>query len=131
MPELLHWLANNWGLIFAAAVAIGVIWRALRTLHPIMLDVVQFLEDWRGEPERPGVSARPGVMARLGEMESRTAELRPNGGGSIKDAITRIDQRSERLDERLSAVERVIVPDQPEPAPKLTRRKRAKSPTRD
>ena len=41
------------------------------------------------------------------------AELRPNGGSSIKDVVTRIDARTEHLAQRIEAVERVVVPDRP------------------
>lgn len=50
----------------------------------------QLLEDWHGEPSRPGVPARPGVMVRLAAIE---CELYPNGGGSLRDAVGRIEHQ--------------------------------------
>lgn len=50
--------------------------------------IMQMVEDFNGEKERPGVPARPGVMQRLLVIE---AEITPNHGSSIKDAVTRID----------------------------------------
>jgi hypothetical protein len=50
----------------------------------------RFYDTWNGEPARDGLTARPGVVDRLIRIES---ELRPNGGGSIKDAVTRIERK--------------------------------------
>jgi len=76
----------------------------------------QFMQDWHGEPERRGVAgqliaeARPGVMEQLrtlkglpeqvqvvrndvsvlrGEMTEVKSQLRPNGGESVYDKVTR------------------------------------------
>ena len=64
------------------AVQKGARWM-LRTLRKLG----EFLEDWNGEPGRPGVPARPGVMARLERIE---AQLNPNGGQSLHDKVTAI-----------------------------------------
>jgi hypothetical protein len=75
-------------------------WRGLRSLGHLA-------DDLRGEPARPGVPARPGIMDRLAFMEHRLAvvesdvgkvkaEVTPNGGGSLKDAVTRIEQQQRR-----------------------------------
>ncbi|MBI1757969.1 MAG: hypothetical protein HYR62_01855 [Actinobacteria bacterium] len=67
------------GSVGAAAVLFfaTVTWRRLRRLWLL-------LDDWHGEPPRPGVPARPGVMVRLASIE---AELYPNGGTSLKDLV--------------------------------------------
>lgn len=57
----------------------------LRTMRKLN----DFLEDWGGEPARSGVPARLGVMDRLARIE---AQLRPNGGSTLRDAVTRIEQ---------------------------------------
>lgn len=44
----------------------------------------EFREDWYGRPARPGRAAETGVMERLSAIE---AQMRPNGGGSMRDAI--------------------------------------------
>jgi hypothetical protein len=46
-----------------------------------------FREDWNGELARPGVDGRDGVMVRLAAIEG---ELKPNGGGSMRDAVNRL-----------------------------------------
>jgi hypothetical protein len=51
----------------------------------------QMLEDWHGDPGRPGVEGRPGVMMRLLTLEARVDEIRyevkPNGGQSMRDDV--------------------------------------------
>ncbi|MEU8035721.1 hypothetical protein [Streptosporangium sp. NPDC049078] len=56
------------------------------------------LDDWRGEPGRPGVPARPGVMARLEAIE---AQLKPNGGHSTRDVVNRVEQSVRRVEDTL------------------------------
>jgi hypothetical protein len=53
-----------------------------------------FLDDWGGHPERPGVPARPGVMERLQTVETMLGEVRgqifPNGGTSMRDDLNAV-----------------------------------------
>lgn len=60
--------------------------------------VADFLGDWNGEPGRPGVQPRSGVMQRLEDLEAGMVTIRgevtPNGGGSLKDLVRRIDART-------------------------------------
>lgn len=82
-------------LIDAAAVAaIGLLAFIARYLHRASRGLRQMLDDWRGEPGRPGVPARPGVMERLGSFDTRLsaieAEVSPNGGASMRDAVARV-----------------------------------------
>ena len=48
-----------------------------------------FMEDWSGEEARPGRDRVPGVMERLNDIDG---ELKRNGGGSMKDALDRIEK---------------------------------------
>lgn len=75
-----------------------------------------FMRDWQGEPERPGVPARPGVMLRLqthendltalaGQVEVIHSEVNYNHGGSIKDAVGRIESDIKGIHMRLDAKE--------------------------
>lgn len=79
--------------------AVGVLVVGARWASARWRLIAEFLEDWRGEPSRPGVPGRAGVLERLEALESATATIRaevtPNGGGSIKDAVRRIDVRTE------------------------------------
>ena len=60
------------------------VWRGFRRTE-------DFLDDWGGHPERPGVEARPGVMERLQTVEFMLTEVRgqifPNGGTSMRDDL--------------------------------------------
>lgn len=76
-----------------AGLAAAVRWARVR-----WRPVAEFLEDWRGEPARPGVPRRLGVMERVSALETSTAVIRaevtPNGGGSLKDVVVAIDART-------------------------------------
>lgn len=76
--------------VTAIAAAFGAVakWIVLPIVK-LLREFRQFLEDWNGEPERPGVPARPGLLSRVRFIE---AELRPNGGGSLRDAVNRIEK---------------------------------------
>ncbi|GAB3224083.1 hypothetical protein GCM10027447_12320 [Glycomyces halotolerans] len=77
-------------LLYAAAaiVALGaaatVLWKLGRGVVRLLRQVRTFLEDWNGEPERPGVPARPGVLERLERLD---AQVHPNSGSSLRDAV--------------------------------------------
>lgn len=71
--------------VLAAVTAIGM---AVRWILKRLKGLDDFLEDWRGEPERPGVPARLGVLARIERLD---AELRPNHGSSLRDSVDRIE----------------------------------------
>ncbi|GGZ23163.1 hypothetical protein GCM10010387_15330 [Streptomyces inusitatus] len=94
----------------------GMLWRGGRAMTRTGQMVDRFMDDWCGEPERPGVPARPGVMERVGGIEDRLSrvehELHPNEGGSLRDAVDQMNSRLRRL-----------CPDQPEsdcpPSPSL------------
>ena len=59
-----------------------------------------FFDAWNGEPARDGLPARPGVVHRVISIE---AELRPNGGGSMKDSLARIEENQAEVKATLEA----------------------------
>lgn len=77
------------GVIMSALALAGLIGKPLRKLAR---QNDEFREDWYGQPARPGRDAVPGVPERLARMEK---ELHPNGGGTLRDAINRVEQRLE------------------------------------
>lgn len=94
MSTGIGWLDGLLLVIGVASIILGAVAAVTRSLRPLVHGVGQFLEDWNGEPERPGVSpAKPGVMARLSAIEH---ELHPNGGSSMRDAIDRLEQTSQQ-----------------------------------
>jgi hypothetical protein len=79
----------------AAAVAALIVARwPGRFLWHLLRRTTDFLDDWQGEPERPGVPARPGVLERLRNVEKITADVRAethvNGPGNLRAAIQAI-----------------------------------------
>lgn len=58
-----------------------------------------FMRDWSGENARPGHDAEPGVMERLNKLDG---QFKNNGGGSMKDAIDRIERKLTSIDKRLA-----------------------------
>ncbi|MCF3960595.1 hypothetical protein [Streptomyces fuscigenes] len=96
------------GAISLAGGLVAVAWRVLRGTARLGRRVDEFIDDWRGEPSRPGVPARPGVMERMVGLESRMGgvedelgrikhELYPNSGGSLRDAVDLANHRLSRL----------------------------------
>ena len=91
-----------WGGAISALAAVGTIaWRGLRGVLHLGRRVNDFMDDWAGEEERPGVPARPGVMERVSAIEARLQrvehELYPNSGGSLRDAVDLANERLARL----------------------------------
>ncbi|MEU1815120.1 hypothetical protein ABZ543_07975 [Streptomyces roseifaciens] len=81
-----------WGT--AGTILTGItaaLWRLARAAAHTARRADQFMDDWYGEPERPGVPPRPGLMERVGAIESRLErvehELHPDDGGSLRDAV--------------------------------------------
>lgn len=63
----------------------------------------KFFRDWDGEEAEPGRDGVPGVMARLNAIDG---ELKRNGGSTMKDAIHRIEEKVNNIDERLTLIEK-------------------------
>ncbi|MBG0819129.1 hypothetical protein [Planomonospora sp. ID82291] len=61
------------GLVLAALV---LLWRAARALRRGWCRVADFLDDWNGQPARPGHKAIPSVPARISALETSVEELR-------------------------------------------------------
>ncbi|MFJ9869047.1 hypothetical protein [Streptomyces sp. NPDC101165] len=98
-------LAVVWcGVAAAVGAALGLLYRATRGARRLAERLGDLADDWQGTPSRPGVPGRPGVMTRLDAIEQQLAavehELHPNSGGSLRDAVDRVDERTRRtLDE--------------------------------
>lgn len=85
-----------WGsVVTAAGGALTMLWRVARRARRVAHRVEKFIDDWQGVAPRPGVEGRPGVMQRLADIEHRVgviaAEVRPNGGSSLRDAVSRVE----------------------------------------
>ena len=93
-PPGWEWLdvLTAWDVI-AWIIGGGVVIAGVRWLRPVLVGLKNFLEDWRGEPQRPGRDAVPGVMAQLEAHAEAIADIRkqvkPNHGTSAHDALVR------------------------------------------
>lgn len=91
------WILQAAGVIVLLAAALTAITKGVRWLIATLRKVNEFLEDWRGEAARHGRAAVPGVMERLVILEEHAKtvahEVRPNSGTSLKDQITRIEEK--------------------------------------
>lgn len=103
------------GGVAGALLAIGALASALlRPLRRLDRRMSDFQDDWYGRPARPGYPAVPGIPERLAQIEKET---RPNGGGTMKDALRRIETWVQVADSRLSGIEAQLngrVPDNKE-----------------
>lgn len=72
----------------AIALVLAGAWRLFRSIRRVAVRIDEFMDDWAGQPARPGVHRRPGVMERLERIEH---ELKPNSGESLRDAVNRIE----------------------------------------
>lgn len=96
------------GVATAAAKLAQWALRHLRRLFRLVDDLLGV----PGDRNRPGLMAKvDDNIARLKSVEAITAELLPNGGGSVRDVLDRLDDRTERVEQRLAAVERLVIPD--------------------
>lgn len=81
--------------IVATCGTIIVLGGAYAVMRPLARRISNFLSDFEGEPARAGVPERPGLMVRMERLEERLAKvdghLVSNGGGSVRDAIDRIE----------------------------------------
>ena len=117
MPQWISDIISVWPALGAFCLLgfIGAV--AWKYPRPPTKGIEHFLEDWNGEPARPGVPARPGMMQRVANIETsqkNTAthqiktdtwlekygpiidklnhEMHPNSGSSMADAVNRTEQ---------------------------------------
>ena len=69
----------------AAILIAGGAWIGRKLVRPIL----RFLDDWNGEPARPGFLGRPSFPERMAGVE---AEVNHNHGSSMKDAVARVER---------------------------------------
>lgn len=61
--------------VIGSLIALGVLIGGLKWIVPVLRNLRDFLEDWRGEPARPGKDARPGIPERMQSIEQTQANL--------------------------------------------------------
>lgn len=77
--------------------AVAVVAKGARWMRQRLRKLDRFLEDWFGDPGAPDDDDRKlGMMAWRRKVDRRLTaiegQLRPNGGTTVADAISRIDQ---------------------------------------
>lgn len=94
-------------ILQAAAIltAIGVIggalwWVIQKVLRPLAI----VAEDWRGEPDRPGVPGRPGVMVQLSELRS-LLETERTARRALERRVAMVESRLPSPDGHLPHIE--------------------------
>jgi len=97
---ILSWAAA----IIAVGGALGVLWKIFNPLvvktKKLMEALDLFTKDWFGDEGDALHPRRPGMLERMRSVE---AELKHNGGSSIKDAVKRIENKLTEIDARLDA----------------------------
>ncbi len=99
VPDVVQsWTVGSVLVVLAFVVAGLIMLLYIRKVFKPFLDSLRnFMDDWNGEPARPGRDKRSGVMERLERLEDgMTAvgyQLRANGGSSMYDAVKRIDMK--------------------------------------
>ena len=58
------------GDIVGLLAAIGAIWASIKWIRPALRAITNFLDDWNGEPERPGVPGRAGVLEQIADLRT-------------------------------------------------------------
>lgn len=91
------------GIVIGIITIIGTLITVGRWTYRQFKSLECLLEDWHGEPARPGVPERLGVMERLDSIEKKVNSAafnsRPNHGTSAYDEHTRLlNKIIERID---------------------------------
>ncbi|MFJ2619677.1 hypothetical protein [Glutamicibacter sp. NPDC087344] len=114
---------NGWmGTIAVLLVLTAFFWKPVKVIWARLKELAAFLDQWNGKPEKKDRSgqivqhAEPGMAARILTLEEKTErihhEVTPNHGGSLKDAVSRIEnnlketayklaETTEKLDEHI------------------------------
>lgn len=88
-----HQIGDAAGWIVGVGGALGVLVWVGRIVLSTWRKLGHFLEDWNGEPARPGNNGgRAGVMSRLEAIEH---QLTPNSGTSLYDKVQQIADKQE------------------------------------
>lgn len=86
-------------IVSAVATAVGIIAPLWKRFKSFTNSWELFMRDWSGEEARPGHDKEPGVMERLNNIDG---QFKNNGGGSMKDAVDRIEKKLASIDKRLA-----------------------------
>jgi len=110
------WITTFLAVAAGVATLAGMV-VAVRQATPVVRNIIGVFNDLAGEAARPGVPARPGIVESLAsikatqqahgvemaeirveqqrqgvELEGVKHELHPNSGGSLRDAVDRLEK---------------------------------------
>lgn len=98
------------GAVVLVIVAVLLL-RVGKAVVPVLRQTGRFLDDWQGEPDRPGVPGRPGVMEQLSALrdeQARTRDALTYDGKPITEVIGAIAKKQESDSARLDTLTTVI-----------------------
>ncbi|WP_062435003.1 hypothetical protein [Herbidospora daliensis] len=72
--------------------AIALLWKGGTWLMRIIRRIQDFLDDWNGEPARPGVPARPGFPERIAALEAESAQVATTVE-AVSTRLTRVERK--------------------------------------
>lgn len=86
----------------AATAAVVTAAAVARKAWPFVRRLVEFADDITGEEPRPGLpEGRPGLLKRMDALDEQLKQVRSEvtttGGGSLKDAVNRIERTLDDL----------------------------------
>lgn len=81
----------------------------------MLKEVQQFLSDWKGEPERPGVPARPGFPEQIATLNAKMARVEYHTGNGqepalramVGEALTLAREAKQRIEDHEETVRKV------------------------
>ena len=94
-----------WQVLVALAI-LGTLWGVARKALKLFKPVGAFLDDWNGEPQRPGVPARKGVMARLESIEEHLKDVPTRS--EFDQLHTQVQQHEVRLSQLTPPVTQTV-----------------------
>lgn len=94
--------------VAGAVTATSILWvKIVKPMRALIDRAEVFWSDWAGVQDRPGVPGRKGVMERISAIEH---ELTTNGGGSLRDAVSRTEARAIRLERVVDQAQIIAFP---------------------
>lgn len=91
--------------VAAVLAAITGIWKFLH-LGPLLRGTRFFLDDWNGQPARPGVPPRPSFPERMANVEDRTAQLNHDFRNDIGGRMALLQAQLDAVDEATKTLRR-------------------------
>ncbi|MEU9888021.1 hypothetical protein [Sphaerisporangium sp. NPDC051011] len=82
--------------------AVALVYKGGRFAMGIYRRISNFLDDWNGEPARPGVEERPGFPARIAAVEKEMAGVKAIVSNGLSHNVKDIQERVKGLEESLN-----------------------------